>query len=142
MTRIDQWIWAVRLFRTRSLASNEIKAGHVRLNRERTKPSAKVSVGDEVRVRAEGYEKVFEVVQLLEKRVGAPLAAQAYVDNSPPPPPRDEFFGAFGSRDRGAGRPTKRDRREMQKLRGDQPGGAAGGGDGYEDGFEGAFEDE
>ena len=122
MTRIDQWIWAVRLFRTRSLASNEIKAGHVRLNGERTKPSAKVSVGDEVRVRAEGYEKVFEVVQLLEKRVGAPIAQAAYVDHSPPPPPRDEFFGAFGTRERGAGRPTKRDRRELDRLRGSDPG--------------------
>jgi len=118
MTRVDQWVWAVRLYRTRSLASTSIKAGHVRLNGERTKPSAKVKVGDEVRVRAEGYEKVFEVVQLLEKRVGAPLAAEAYVDRSPPPPTRSEYAGAFGYRDRGTGRPTKRDRRDMDRLRG------------------------
>ncbi|MGI4896533.1 MAG: RNA-binding S4 domain-containing protein [Janthinobacterium lividum] len=123
MTRIDQWVWAVRLYRTRSIASNAIKSGHVRLNGERTKPSATVRAGDEVRVRAEGYEKVFAVVQLLEKRVGAPLAVAAYVDNSPPPPPKDEFFGAFGRRDRGAGRPTKRDRRTMDRLR-TTPGGA------------------
>ncbi|WP_380159416.1 RNA-binding S4 domain-containing protein [Kineococcus sp. R86509] len=121
MTRIDQWTWAVRLYKSRSLASAAVKAGHVRVNDERAKPSTSVHVGDEVRVRVEGYEKVFEVVQLLEKRVGAPIAQAAYVDNSPPPPPKDGFFGAFGTRDRGAGRPTKRDRREMERLRGEPP---------------------
>ncbi|NAZ87629.1 RNA-binding S4 domain-containing protein [Kineococcus indalonis] len=118
MTRVDQWVWAVRLYKTRSVAASAVKAGHVRVNGERAKPATKVVPGDEVRVRAEGYERVFEVVQPLSKRVGAPVAAQAYVDNSPPPPPKDEFFGAFGDRDRGAGRPTKRDRREMERLRG------------------------
>ena len=117
MTRVDQWTWAVRLYKSRSLATAAVKAGHVRVNDERAKPSTSVHVGDEVRVRAEGYEKVFEVVQLLEKRVGAPVAQAAYVDHSPPPPPRDEFFGAFGTRERGAGRPTKRDRRELDRLR-------------------------
>ncbi|ABS01633.1 ribosome-associated heat shock protein Hsp15 [Kineococcus radiotolerans] len=117
MTRVDQWTWAVRLYKSRSLATAAVKAGHVRVNDERAKPSTSVHVGDEVRVRAEGYEKVFEVVQLLEKRVGAPIAQAAYVDHSPPPPPRDEFFGAFGTRERGAGRPTKRDRRELDRLR-------------------------
>ncbi|MFB9377133.1 RNA-binding S4 domain-containing protein [Kineococcus gynurae] len=120
MTRIDQWTWAVRLYKSRSLATTACKAGHVRLNGERAKPSQAVKVGDEVRVRAGGYERVFEVVTLLEKRVGAPIAQAAYVDNSPPPPPRDEFFGAFGTRERGAGRPTKRDRREMDRLRGER----------------------
>jgi ribosome-associated heat shock protein Hsp15 len=118
VTRVDQWVWAVRLYRTRSIAATAIKAGHVRVNDEKVKPSSSVKVGDEVRVRAEGYERVFEVVQPLSKRVGAPLAAEAYVDHSPPPPPRDEFFGAFGGRDRGAGRPTKRERREIDELRG------------------------
>ncbi|WP_432499145.1 MULTISPECIES: RNA-binding S4 domain-containing protein [Kineococcus] len=122
MTRVDQWVWAVRLYKTRSVAAAAVKAGHVRVNGERAKPATKVVPGDEVRVRAEGYEKVFEVVQPLTKRVGAPVAAQAYVDNSPPPPPKDEFFGAFGNRDRGAGRPTKRDRREMERLRGAREG--------------------
>jgi ribosome-associated heat shock protein Hsp15 len=121
MTRVDQWTWAVRLYKSRSLATAAVKAGHVRVNDERAKPSTAVHVGDEVRVRAEGYEKVFEVVQLLEKRVGAPIAQAAYVDHSPPPPPRDEFFGAFGTRERGAGRPTKRDRRELDRLRGAEP---------------------
>ncbi|GAB3460486.1 RNA-binding S4 domain-containing protein [Kineococcus endophyticus] len=118
MTRIDAWTWAVRLYKSRSLASAAVKAGHVRVNDERAKPATSVHVGDVVTVRAEGYDKVFEVVQLLDKRVGAPLAQAAYIDHSPPPPPRDEFFGAFGVRDRGAGRPTKRDRREMDDLRG------------------------
>lgn len=122
MTRVDQWTWAVRLYKSRSLATAAVKAGHVRVNDERAKPSTGVRVGDVVRVRAEGYEKVFEVVQLLEKRVGAPVAQAAYVDHSPPPPPRDEFFGAFGTRERGAGRPTKRDRRELDRLRGAEPG--------------------
>jgi len=118
VTRIDAWTWAVRLYKSRSVAAAAVKAGHVRVNGERAKPATAVHVGDEVRVRAEGYEKVFEVVRLLDKRVGAPIAQTAYIDNSPPPPPKDEFFGAFGTRDRGAGRPTKRDRRDMDRLRG------------------------
>jgi ribosome-associated heat shock protein Hsp15 len=114
--RVDSWIWCVRLTKTRSLAAAAAKAGHVRVNGERVKPAQSVKVGDEVRLFHAGRERVVIVSRLLNKRVGAPLAVQAYVDNSPPPPPRTEAL-AMGVRDRGAGRPTKRDRRELERLR-------------------------
>ncbi|PTM91711.1 RNA-binding S4 domain-containing protein [Streptomyces sp. VMFN-G11Ma] len=122
--RIDSWIWAVRLIKTRSLGAAACKGGHVHVNGERVKPAHSVRIGDEVRVRQEGWERVVIVKRLIRKRVGAPVAAQCYVDNSPPPPPRQAFAPA-GIRDRGTGRPTKRDRREMERLRG-----MAGGGPG------------
>ncbi|MEU0190346.1 RNA-binding S4 domain-containing protein [Streptomyces afghaniensis] len=115
--RVDSWIWAVRLVKTRSLGATACRGGHVRVNGERVKPAHAVRVGDEVRLRHEGRERVVVVTRLIRKRVGAPVAAQCYVDNSPPPPPREAIAPA-GIRDRGAGRPTKRDRREMERLRG------------------------
>ncbi|MFD4597526.1 RNA-binding S4 domain-containing protein [Streptomyces sp. NPDC058464] len=123
--RIDSWIWAVRLIKTRSMGATACKGGHVQVNGERVKPSHSVRVGDEVRVRNEGWERVVIVKRLIRKRVGAPVAAVCYIDNSPPPPPR-EAFSPIGIRDRGTGRPTKRDRRELERLRGF--GGMGGGG--------------
>ncbi|MFF7975398.1 S4 domain-containing protein [Streptomyces sp. NPDC007905] len=115
--RIDSWIWAVRLIKTRSLGATACRGGHVHVNGERVKPAYSLRVGDEVRLRHEGRERVVIVKRLIRKRVGAPVAAQCYIDNSPPPPPR-EAVGPAGLRDRGAGRPTKRDRRELERLRG------------------------
>ncbi|MGA5272816.1 RNA-binding S4 domain-containing protein [Streptomyces cellulosae] len=115
--RIDSWIWSVRLVKTRSMGAAACRGGHVRVNGERVKPSHSVRVGDEVRVRVETRERVVVVKRLIRKRVGAPVAVQCYVDNSPPPPPREAVAPA-GIRDRGAGRPTKRDRRELERLRG------------------------
>ncbi len=115
--RLDSWIWSVRLVKTRSAGATACRGGHVRVNGERVKPAYSVRVGDEVRVRQEGWERVVIVKRLIRKRVGAPVAAQCYVDNSPPPPPRAAVAPA-GIRDRGAGRPTKRDRRELERLRG------------------------
>lgn len=114
--RIDSWIWAVRLIKTRSLGAAACRGGHVHVNGERVKPAYSVRVGDEVRLRHEGRERIVVVKRLIRKRVGAPVAVQCYVDNSPPPPPRDAVAPA-GVRDRGAGRPTKRDRRELERLR-------------------------
>lgn len=114
--RIDSWIWAVRLIKTRSLGSAACKGGHVRVNGERVKPAYSVRVGDEVRLRHEGRERIVMVKRLIRKRVGAPVAVQCYVDNSPPPPPR-EAVAPIGIRDRGTGRPTKRDRRDLERLR-------------------------
>ncbi|GHH94297.1 hypothetical protein GCM10017779_47540 [Streptomyces capillispiralis] len=124
--RIDSWIWSVRLVKTRSLGAAACRGGHVRLNGERVKPAHSVRVGDEVRLRHENRERIVVVKRLIRKRVGAPVAAQCYIDNSPPPPPREAVAPA-GIRDRGAGRPTKRDRRELERLRGlGGPGGPAG----------------
>ncbi|MEU3934133.1 RNA-binding S4 domain-containing protein [Streptomyces sp. NPDC029044] len=115
--RVDSWIWSVRLVKTRSMGATACRGGHVRVNGERVKPAHGVRVGDEVRLRHEGRERVVIVTRLIRKRVGAPVATQCYVDNSPPPPPREAVAPA-GIRDRGAGRPTKRDRRDMERLRG------------------------
>ncbi|MEU9985805.1 RNA-binding S4 domain-containing protein [Streptomyces sp. NPDC048045] len=115
--RIDSWIWAVRLVKTRSLGAAACRGGHVHVNDERVKPAYSVRVGDEVRLRHEGRDRVVIVKRLIRKRVGAPVAVQCYIDNSPPPPPRESVAPA-GLRDRGAGRPTKRDRRELERLRG------------------------
>lgn len=115
--RADAWVWAVRLTKTRSQATAACRAGHVRVNDERAKPATTVRVGDRVEVRLHEQIKIVEVRQLLVKRVGAPVAQAAYVDHSPPPPPRERVAPA-GVRDRGAGRPTKRERRQLDRLRG------------------------
>ncbi|EMF00165.1 RNA-binding S4 domain-containing protein [Streptomyces mobaraensis NBRC 13819 = DSM 40847] len=115
--RVDSWIWSVRLTKTRSLAATACRAGHVKVNGERAKPAQPLKTGDEVRLFHAGRERVVVVSRLVRKRVGAPVAVECYVDNSPPEPPR-EVLAAVGVRDRGAGRPTKRERREMEQLRG------------------------
>ena len=114
--RVDRWLWSVRVFKTRTLATDACRAGHVAVNRAVTKPSTPVRVGDEVTVRHGGRDRVLEVVRLIENRVGAPIAAECLIDRSPPPP--DEGMSGGLARDRAAGRPTKRDRREIDRLRG------------------------
>lgn len=115
--RVDSWIWAMRVVKTRSLATTACRAGHVRVNGERAKAAQPLRVGDEVRVRISGFDRVLVVRKLLVKRVSAAVAAECYTDNTPPPPPREEMPLA-PVRDRGAGRPTKRERRDLEKLRG------------------------
>jgi ribosome-associated heat shock protein Hsp15 len=114
---VDSWIWSVRLARTRSAASGACRAGHVRVNGVRVKPAHAIRAGDEVRLRQDGYERVVVVVRVITKRVGAPVAAECYIDNSPPRPPRAEA-APVAVRDRGTGRPTKRERRSIEKLLG------------------------
>ncbi|MGW7349724.1 RNA-binding S4 domain-containing protein [Streptomyces sp. NPDC054784] len=114
--RVDSWIWSVRLTKTRSVAAAACRAGHVRVNGERVKPAQAVRPGDEVRLRHAGRERIVVVARLVRKRVGAAVAADCLVDKSPPPPP-PEAAAAVPRRDRGAGRPTKRDRRELERLR-------------------------
>lgn len=115
--RVDAWCWAVRLFPTRSAAGAACRAGHVRVNGERAKPATMVVPGDEVQVRGGERERLVVVQRLVVKRVGAPIAVACYLDRSPAPVPR-ERQAAAGVRDRGAGRPTKRDRRLIERLRG------------------------
>jgi ribosome-associated heat shock protein Hsp15 len=114
--RVDRWLWAVRLFKTRSAATDAVKGGHVKVNGASAKPATPVKVGDRVEAYAYGRERIFEVVRLIEKRVGPPIAAECVVDHSPPPPPKDEVDAVFG-REPGAGRPTKRDRRQLDRFR-------------------------
>lgn len=115
-TRIDSWIWSIRLTKTRSAAGSACRAGHVRLNGVTAKPAAPLAVGDRVSVRIGGRERIVEVVKLINKRVSAPAAAECFIDHSPPPPPR-EVLASLPRRDRGAGRPTKRERRQLDQFR-------------------------
>ncbi|PPJ32470.1 RNA-binding protein S4 [Nocardia nova] len=114
---MDSWIWAVRLFKTRSAAATACRGGHVRVNGTTVKPAHPIKPGDEVRVRNAGIERIVVVVRLVVKRVGASIATQCYIDKSPPPP-APEIAAAMPKRDRGAGRPTKRERRETDRLLG------------------------
>ncbi|WP_062071064.1 RNA-binding S4 domain-containing protein [Demequina sediminicola] len=116
--RADAWVWAVRLAKTRSQATAACKAGHVRINGDKAKPATPVRIGDRVEVRGGEWPRIVEVRQLLVKRVGAPVAQAAYVDHSPAQPPKVERPAAIGVRDRGAGRPTKKERRQIEKLPG------------------------
>lgn len=115
--RVDSWIWAVRLVKTRSLATAACRAGHVRVNGERVKAAQPVHVGDEIRYREAGFDRIVVVGALLTKRVSATVAAASFTDLTPPPIPREERPSA-PVRDRGAGRPTKRERRDLERLRG------------------------
>ena len=113
--RVDVWLWSVRVYKTRSAATSGCKAGHVRINGVSAKPATNVSVGDEVRVRQHGFDRILGVVDLISKRVGAPVAARCYDDRTPERP--REVTPQVPVRDRGTGRPTKKDRREMDRLR-------------------------
>ncbi|KTR93944.1 tRNA synthetase RNA-binding protein [Microbacterium testaceum] len=115
--RVDAWLWAVRVYKTRSAATTACRAGHVRVNGERAKAAQPVRPGDELRVRIQGFDRILVVKKTIAKRVGAALVAEALDDRTPPPPPR-ESMPFVPVRDRGAGRPTKRDRRDIEKLRG------------------------
>ncbi|MCX4694954.1 RNA-binding S4 domain-containing protein [Streptomyces sp. NBC_01408] len=115
--RVDAWIWSVRLTKTRSTAATACRAGHVKVNGERAKPAQAVRAGDEVRLFHAGRERIVVVRRPVSKRVGAPVAAECLIDKSPPPPTPVEA-AVVGTRDRGAGRPTKRERREIESLRG------------------------
>ena len=114
-TRLDRWLWAVRLTKTRPDAAAACRGGHVRVNDRPAKPSTMVSPGDEVRARVGDTTRVVEVVRVIQKRVGAADAVTCYLDRTPPRPPTPHIPVAV--RDRGAGRPTKRERRILERWR-------------------------
>jgi ribosome-associated heat shock protein Hsp15 len=116
-TRIDRWLTAVRLVKTRPIATQLCDAGHVRVNGKGAKASTKVTVGDRVEARIADRDRVVEVVQVIDARVGAPVAVTCYVDHSPPPPVERLPPGMEWAR--GAGRPTKHVRRELDRMRRD-----------------------
>ncbi len=118
--RLDVWIWAVRLVKTRAAATEACRGGHVKLNGQAAKAAQPVRVGDEVRVRIHGFDRVVIVRQLLRKRVGAPAAAAAIEDRSPPRPTAIEA-AQVPHRPKGAGRPSSRERREIDRVRGRSP---------------------
>ncbi len=115
-SRVDRWLWAIRLYKTRSDATDGCRGGHVQVNGRSAKPATSVTVGDRVEVRVHDAERIVEVTEVIEKRVGAAAAAGCYIDHTPPPPEIDRTRVA--DRERGTGRPTKRERRQLDRWRG------------------------
>lgn len=117
--RIDKYLWAIRLFKTRSLATDACKAGRVKLNGQNVKPSAIVKVGDVYQVSKGIEKKVIEVVELSPNRTDAKIAVTKYKDLTPVEEThafKSVFHAPSLKRDRGTGRPTKKDRRETDDL--------------------------
>ncbi|RME21537.1 MAG: RNA-binding S4 domain-containing protein [Deltaproteobacteria bacterium] len=119
--RIDKWLWAVRCFKTRSQATAACQGGHCKVDGKTAKPSQKVRPGARVTVQTPGGLRVLEVVALAERRGSAAVAATLFIDHTPPPPERSADDRAVDAviarRPRGSGRPTKRDRRALARLR-------------------------
>ena len=118
--RVDRWLWAARLFKTRSLASRACASGHVKCNGTSLKAAKPVRTGDRLDVVTPGGPRVVVVVALADKRGPAAVAQALYEDHTPVIPKADDdrFPDVAGGRERGLGRPTKRDRRQLRRLRG------------------------
>jgi ribosome-associated heat shock protein Hsp15 len=117
--RIDKWLWAIRLYKTRTLASDACAAGKVKIDGESVKASYLLKTGQIVHLNKQGEKWVIKSVKLIEKRVGAPLAAACYEDLTPPEEKNKLLFPAtfYEVRDKGTGRPTKKNRREIDKFK-------------------------
>jgi ribosome-associated heat shock protein Hsp15 len=117
--RIDKWLWAVRIFKTRNLATEFCKKGRVLIAGEAVKASRIVRIGDLIEIRKPPMTLTYKVTGIIEKRVSAPIAAEN-VQNLTPPEELEKVHNimesAFYTRDRGAGRPTKKERRDLDKL--------------------------
>jgi ribosome-associated heat shock protein Hsp15 len=120
--RLDKYLWAIRLFKTRTLATEAIRAGHVIVNQQNPKPSHEVKVGEVYEIRQGIITRTFKVIALLERRVGAKRVPTYAEDLTP----ASEYLKQMQAReqtslkrDPGAGRPTKRDRRAIEKLLGE-----------------------
>lgn len=120
--RLDKFLWCIRLCKTRSLATDECRRGHVRLNGQEAKASAEVKPGDQVAVRQAPIWRVFEVKEIPPSRVGAKLVPGLIQDvTSWEDLEKQEIARKVrtASREPGAGRPTKKDRRDMERFQGD-----------------------
>lgn len=119
--RLDKWLWAVRLYKTRSDAAEACRGSAVRVNNVIAKPSAKVRIGDTIIARTKAMTRTLHVVGLTEKRVGAPRVPEFSEDRTP----QEAIDAALEQRanarlfkHEGGGRPTKKDRRDIEKLLG------------------------
>ncbi len=116
--RVDKWLWAARVFKTRSLASTACDGGKVDINAEAAKPARRVRAGDRIEVSLpRGRRRILKVVGVGERRGSAEAARKLFEDLTPPEPPRSRQAPP-PFREPGAGRPTKRERREIDRLRG------------------------
>jgi ribosome-associated heat shock protein Hsp15 len=121
--RIDKWLWSIRIFKSRTLSTDACKTGKVKLGENNAKPSTLIAIGDTVSVKKDGFIFQFEVIQLLEKRVGAPIAITCYKDVTTEEE-RNKYNAWFlnatpsaEKREKGAGRPTKKERREIEEYK-------------------------
>lgn len=117
--RIDKWLWAARIYKTRTLASDACKNGRITINGALAKPSRTVKVGDQVGVKKSPITYSFRVLQTIEKRVGAKLLSEVFENVTPP----EQYellemnrISGFVDRARGTGRPTKKDRRALDDF--------------------------
>lgn len=120
IVRIDKWLWAARLFKTRAIATDAIKGGKVKINDTAVKPSREVKEGEIIQVQIEHLHKVVQVKTVIKNRVSAKQVPEVYTDLTPKEEyERIEFMHAYKSeyRDRGAGRPTKKERRMIEKMK-------------------------
>ncbi len=121
--RIDKWLWSVRIFKSRTISTDACKAGKVRIGDEPVKPSYLVGIDEVVVVKKDGFNFEYKVLDLIEKRVGAPIAATCYLDVTPETERNKYnawFTNALGRaevREKGTGRPTKRERREIDDFK-------------------------
>ena len=120
IVRMDKWLWAARLFKTRSLAADAIKGGKVKIDGNPVKPSREVKEGDVIQVQIEQLHKVVKVKTIIKNRVSPKQVPEVYNDLTPKEEyERIEFMHAYKAewRDRGAGRPTKKERRQIERLK-------------------------
>ncbi len=117
--RIDKWLWAVRMYKTRTLSSDACAAGKVKIDGESVKASYMLKVGQMVHLNKQGEKTTLKVLKLVEKRVGAPIAVTCYEDLTPPEEKNKLHFPAvfYEVRDKGVGRPTKKDRRKIDEFK-------------------------
>jgi ribosome-associated heat shock protein Hsp15 len=116
--RVDKWLWMVRVFKTRTSATSACTSGRIRVNDEPAKPATKIGVGDVVEARRTDRTVIYRVVGIPTSRVGAALVPGLVDDLSPPRPERRSQDPPHAVRERGQGRPTKKDRRAIDRLRG------------------------
>lgn len=119
--RLDKWLWFARVVKTRTLAQKLVHAGDVRVNSDKQINAAyALKVGDVLTIKTPRQIRILEVLAPGEKRQSAPLAAQLYADHTPPPPPKAEKIyipPKPALREKGSGRPTKKERRETENWR-------------------------
>jgi ribosome-associated heat shock protein Hsp15 len=113
--RIDRYLVAARMFKSRTTATEACVASHVKVDGKNVRPSHPVKVGDRIEARCPRGDVVLVVLKLADKRLSPALARELYEDHSPPPPEKQPQLGV---RPRGLGRPTKADRRRMERFRG------------------------
>ncbi len=125
--RVDKWLWSIRIYKTRTIATKACKAGNVKSkNGKILKPSSDISVGDVITVKKNGINFTLEVTKLISKRVAFVLAKECYKDLTPPEELKKYeswFISSHGTefRDKGKGRPTKKERREIEGFKQDIP---------------------